>query len=406
MVSIVELILAAAGLVVLTAGGYLAMLAILARAPREVPEAGSAETLPIFDVIVPAHDEEAGIGATIDSLEGLDYPAQRRRIIVVADNCTDATAEVARRHGAHVWERRDETKRGKGHALDWAFKRSLDEGVADALVVIDADTVATPNLLRAFAARLVAGAEALQAEYGVRNRDASWRTTLMIVALALFHRVRSLGRARLGLSAGLRGNGMCFTARLVSHTPHEATSVVEDLEYGLILGGKGIRVHFVPEAQVFGEMAAGDEAARVQRARWESGRRLLARQWALPLLWGGVRDRCRIQLDLAWDLVLPPLSTLGAWTGFGLLSSAGLLLLTGRGTIATILFSLALACLLVYVVRGVSASGLGFRALGALAWAPIYLVWRLVRVLGRRRAAARTWMRTPRESAATNGSAR
>ena len=98
---------------------------------------------------------------------------------------------------------------------------------------MDADTLVSPNLLRAFAARLDAGAAAVQARYGVRNPDASWRTRLMAIAFALFHDLRSLGRERLGLSAGLRGNGMCFSTRLLREVPHQAFSVVEDLEYGL-----------------------------------------------------------------------------------------------------------------------------------------------------------------------------
>src|SRR5205823_3666605 len=102
-------------------------------------------------------------------------------------------------------------RRGKGYALAHAFEHALDDGFADAVAVVDADTSVSPNLLRAFAGRFDRGAVAAQAEYGVSNPEASWRTRLMVIALSLFHTLRSLARERLGVSAGLRGNGMAFS---------------------------------------------------------------------------------------------------------------------------------------------------------------------------------------------------
>src|SRR5206468_8955692 len=120
-----------------------------------------------------------------------DYPAELRRIVVVADNCSDGTAAAAEAAGATVLVRRDE-RRGKGHALAFAFERSRADGVAGAVVVVDADSDVSPGILRAFAAHPEQGEEALQAEYAVRNPADSWRTRLMVLALALFHGVRSL----------------------------------------------------------------------------------------------------------------------------------------------------------------------------------------------------------------------
>src|SRR5262249_40397740 len=102
--------------------------------------------------------------------------------------------------------------RGKGYALSCAFEHSLREGLADAVTVVDADTTVSANLLRAFAARIARGADAVQADYAVQNPNASWRTRLLRIAFGSFHVLRSLARERFGLSSGLRGNGMCFTA--------------------------------------------------------------------------------------------------------------------------------------------------------------------------------------------------
>ncbi|HET6345079.1 MAG TPA: glycosyltransferase family 2 protein, partial [Myxococcota bacterium] len=175
----------ALGLTVLPAALYLGLLAVLARPTR--PPADVPPTVR-FAVVVPAHNEQDQIAQTVASLKAVDYPADRFKVVVVADNCNDETAARAAAAGADVMQRTDETLRGKGYALEHAFDRLLAGNEADALVVIDADTVVSKNLLRAFAARIVAGELAVQAEYGVRNPDASWRTRLMAVALAMFHR--------------------------------------------------------------------------------------------------------------------------------------------------------------------------------------------------------------------------
>ena len=266
---LVAVALVALSLVPLAWTSYLGALAFLSGRNTEPPLTGPMRTR--FDVIVPAHNEELGIAATIASLLAVDYPAELRRVVVVADNCQDATAARAREAGAIVLERTDTSKRGKGYALERAFEQSLREGLADAVVVVDADTTVTANLLRAFAVRLSRGAVAAQAEYGVANRTASWRTRLMHIALTLFHCVRSRARERLGVSAGLRGNGMAFACSLLRDVPHDAFSIVEDIEYGIRLGLAGHRVEYAGEAQVFGQMVSTESASRSQRRRWEGG---------------------------------------------------------------------------------------------------------------------------------------
>ena len=205
---------------------YLGLLTLLS-VPRRAPVASK---LAKFVVVVPAHNEEAQIATTVQSLKAVDYPAELFDVLVVADNCTDATAAHAEAAGARVLQRQNDQLRGKGYALEYAFDTILTDPTVDAAVVVDADTVVSRSLLRAFAARLELGFLAVQAEYGVRNPDASWRTRLMAVALGMFHRLRSLGRERLEVSAGLRGNGMCFATKLLREHPHKAFGLVEDVE--------------------------------------------------------------------------------------------------------------------------------------------------------------------------------
>jgi GT2 family glycosyltransferase len=385
-------LIALASLPLLAASAYLFALTLLSR--RLAEPAASARDIR-FDVIVPAHDEEAGIGRTVAELRALEYPKDAFRIRVVADNCSDATADRARAAGAEVWARRDDLRRGKGHALQYAFERSLAEGFADAVVVIDADTVASANLLRAFAARLASGASAVQADYRVGNADASWRTRLMSVAFTLFHQVRSLGRERLQLSCGLRGNGMCFARQLLLAVPHRAFSIVEDVEYGVQLGRAGVRVHFAHEASVLSDMVASERASRSQRQRWEGGRRVLARQIGLALLAEALRKRSALLGDLAVDLLVPPLAQLGALIGAGV-ASAAIALAAGHGW-ALVPWCACAVMLAIYILRGWQLSGAGLGGLAALARAPIYLIWKVwlsVRQSGRARG---EWVRTARQ---------
>jgi cellulose synthase/poly-beta-1,6-N-acetylglucosamine synthase-like glycosyltransferase len=354
-----------------------------------------------FDIVVPAHNESGGIASTVSSLLALDYPRSHYRILVVADNCTDETAAVATAAGANALVRNDENQRGKGYALAFAFERILAEGFAEAVVVVDADTLVAPASLRAFASKLAAGESALQARYGVRNRDASWRTRLMCLALALFHDTRSLGRERLRVSCGLRGNGMVFRADVLRRVGYSAFSIVEDMEYGFALAEAGVRVAWVDGALVLGEMASTEEASRSQRQRWEGGRLAMLRQ-ALPrLLRGAFAWRDPIRLDLALDLLVPPLSTLALATGAGLVLAVALALARLASPWATIPFALATLCLLVHVARGFVLSGLGWRGLLDLGHVPLYILWKLTLPLRGRRGAAGEWIRTRRDHEAS-----
>ncbi|GAC1683680.1 MAG: glycosyltransferase family 2 protein [Gemmatimonadaceae bacterium] len=387
---LLEYVLALAALPALAAASYLCLLAVAARG-RAVCPAGRRYR---FDVIVPAHDEEHGIASTIESLSRLDYPHDHYRVIVVADNCTDATVARATAAGARVLVRND-PRRGKGFALAYGYDASARDGFAEAVVVVDADSEVSANLLDAFAARLDDGEEAMQAEYGVRNRDASPRTRLMAVALALFHTLRSRARETWGLSCGLRGNGMCFRSSLLQRVPATAFSIVEDVEFGFALGFAGIPVAYVGDAYVLGDMPTSGDASRSQRRRWEEGRALLIRRYLVPLLREAVVRRDRLLLDLALDLAVPPLSRLIGVTTVGIIVAAGFYVYHATDALPLVLWSVTSAGLVVYVARGVAIAGGGWQTIRALAWAPVYALWKLT-LIRRASASEGAWVRTSR----------
>ena len=390
--TLVTLILSILALPAIIASLYLLALTLLSQASPPPPRSSRQWR---FEVIVPAHDEAAAIAGVVANLRALDWPEDAFRVIVVADNCTDDTAAVARAAGAHVLERHDTSLRGKGHALALAFQQSLARGWAAAVVVIDADSRASANLLEAFAARLENGAEVIQVHYGVLNAGASWRTRLMSIALGAFHRVRSRARERLGTSCGIRGNGWCITHRQLAKLPYRAYSLAEDVEYGIDLGLAGARVQYADEAEVAAMMVSGERAARTQRQRWEGGRLELIRTRALPLLRAGVAPGGGVCLDLALDLLIPPLSYV-ALNVMALIAVAGISLAWFPALLPWLWLGLGCAaCLSIYVVRGWQLSGIGPRGILDLARAPFFVLWKLLLMLGPRASTA--WVRTRRE---------
>jgi 1,2-diacylglycerol 3-beta-glucosyltransferase len=384
--------------------GYLFVLAMLGGVHR--PQTPRGRTLR-FAFLVPAHNESAGIAATVASLHAVSWPRERVDVYVVADNCSDDTADVARAAGAIVLLRTDASKRGKGYALERGFHEILSGTAADAVVVVDADSVVSPHLLEAFAARIDAGALAMQAEYGVRNPEASWRTELMTLALAMFHTLRNNARERLGLSVGLRGNGMCFTRACLERFPPKAYGLVEDVEHGIALGRAGVRVVAVSEASVLGEMVSGGTASESQRRRWEDGRVQLKREVLPGLLREAIVTRRALLLDLAMDLMVPPLSTVALLVGVvAALGAARLWLcwplglgvdVVSVGAVLPVLFMGA------YLARGLQLSGLGLRGVVVLAKAPAYVVWKIALKL-RKRSTTTAWVRTERETKTDAGS--
>jgi cellulose synthase/poly-beta-1,6-N-acetylglucosamine synthase-like glycosyltransferase len=389
--TLITVALWAIGLPLAAMSGYLLLLsAAAALAPRRSGGPGRAPARR-FAILVPAHNEELLLPDLLASLGGLDYPADRYRVYVVADNCSDATAALARAQGARVFERSDQTLLGKGHALRWLLERVWAEGDYDAVVVLDADTVVSANFLRVMDGRLGRGERAIQAYYTVRDAAGSRGAGLRALALAAVHYLRPQGREALGGSAGLKGNGMVFAADLARRHPWPA-SLTEDIEYHLELLLAGERVRFAPDAVVAAEMPAGLRGAQTQNVRWERGRIEMLRRYGPKLLAAALRRRSFMLLDAAVDQLIPPLSLLVG--GAGLCLAGGALL--GSGALA-LLGGLALAAQASYLGASLALAGVPWRVCLALLYAPGYLLWKLwlyARVVaGRERQG---WVRTAR----------
>src|SRR5579871_61507 len=247
--------------------------------------------LPPLTVLVPAHNEEVLIGRCVRSV--LASSNSGVEVLVVAHNCTDATAERAGAAGAHVLVLNDPRQLGKGCALRYGFTAAL-ASPSHGVLVIDADSVIEAGLAERVQRRLLAGTPALQCRYELFDSQDRPRARLMTLAFHAFNVIRPRGRARLGLSAGILGNGFALHREVLKHVPYDAHSIVEDLEYHLTLVRANIRVEFIDASVVRGEMPGTSESAKAQRARWEGGRLRVMTQLAPRLLSDVVRGRRRL----------------------------------------------------------------------------------------------------------------
>jgi cellulose synthase/poly-beta-1,6-N-acetylglucosamine synthase-like glycosyltransferase len=325
----------------------------------------------------------------------MDWPADRFRILVIADNCTDATASLAAAAGATVLERQNAVERGKGYALLFAFQHCTKQRWSDAVVVVDADARVSKGLLEAFAARVEHGAHAVQAHYGICNPNESWRTRILTIAMTAYHIVRSRARERLRVSSGIRGNGWCVTHELIRQVPYNSFSLTEDIEYGILLGLAGYRVHYAGEVEAAQEMTSDSRVASKQRQRWERGRFDLIRERTLPLLRAALQRRSIVCLDLALDLIVLPL-TYVALNVAALDILAALAYWHSHQFLPWLTVSLTCsAALVLYVMRGWSLSGTGLQGLLDLLAAPAFIVWKLLLLLGASHKGE--WVRTERK---------
>ena len=352
-----------------------------------------------FRILVPAHNEEALIGDTMRALSALDYPRELLEVHVVADNCTDATAELVRAAGFDAHERHDPTNPGKGPALGWLFDQLPERSEPDAaFVLIDADTIVEADLLAVFDATLRGGATVVQGHYAVRDDDAGGNVGFRAAALAVRHYVRPLGRTELGGSSGLYGNGMAFREP-VARANRWSDHLVEDIELAVKLLLDGGRVEFAPDATVRAEMPETLEDATSQNQRWEAGRAQVATAFVPALADAANRRRHGRRwayIDAILDLTLPPITTLFALTAL----SGGLLRLVARGRLAAVGLALGVGGIAVQVghtllaLRLVGAPAAVYRS---LLMAPVHIAWKVLLLLRiARRKGPDSWVRTTR----------
>ena len=369
---------------ILTAFFLVEVLAGLRRAQTNAGRRGEqASTV----VIVPAHDEEQVIGETLRHLK--EALGEGMRILVVADNCSDATGKKSRAAGADVIERSDPALRGKGHALAFAVDR-LSAEPPDVLIVLDADCTIDRASLEALVRSTMESGRPAQAINLLRpDRSASPLVQLSTFAFMLKNLVRQRGLQRLAGRVHLTGTGMAMPFDMFRASAHVRSSIVEDLALGIELSDRGHPPQLVEDAFVWSGSST-EQGTLTQRRRWEGGFLATAARYAPRMILRG-------SVLAGLDLLVPPLALFAALNLLGLAVAVVLVSAFNGAWWPIFAQALLLAAAGTAVFVAWAREGRRFVSLAVLARLPLYVLWKLPMYLGlARRGAPGEWLRTGR----------
>lgn len=346
-------------------------------------------------VLVPAHDEEIHIGKTVAALRAQLHAGDR--LLVVADNCSDRTAELARQAGAEVSERCDPTRRGKGYALDHGM-RVLAQDTRDVVIFIDADCIVEEgafDILAQQAWQSQRPVQALVTMHSSTRKGGSPGVRVAEFAWLIKNLVRPLGYQRVGLPCHLMGTGMAFPWALLSKVKIASGHLVEDMKLGIDMTDAGTAPLFCPAAHVRSDFAVG-HGAKTQRTRWEHGHLGMIFSEAPRAFLRAIRTGNVPLLALVADMAVPPLALLMLLAGGVFVVSVLLAAMTedwGVAIAAGVLLMLLFAAIMLawwrFGRQVLGLSDLVFAVWYAIAKIPLYL-----RFIFRRQV---EWVRTERE---------
>ncbi|HEX4131708.1 MAG TPA: glycosyltransferase family 2 protein [Pirellulales bacterium] len=343
------------------------------------------------DVLIPAHNEQAVLGETLAALAEQLAPGDR--VWVIADNCDDDTAAIARRARVNALERRDAVRRGKGYALDYAV-RLLESDPGDVVVILDADCELSPGSLRQMARMAHHSRHPVQAGYTMAAAASRPRDAVSQLAVLVKNIVRPLGLSRLGLPCLLTGSGMAFPWPVIRDASLASGNIVEDMKLSIDMLLAGTPPRFCPEAGVSAMLPGERRAVTSQRTRWEHGHLQTILSQTPRLLRAAMRGRRPSLLASALDLAIPPLSLLViAWCAAAMMALVCGLLGAGWLPMAISAVSGSMLAAVVVAVNAKFGAGGSWRALLAV---PLYVAGKVPIYLGflwRRQTA---WVRTAR----------
>ncbi|WP_373975561.1 glycosyltransferase family 2 protein [Chitinibacter sp. SCUT-21] len=335
-------------------------------------------------ILVPAHNEASTLPKTLPRLVAQAERDGRCAVLVIADNCSDNTAEVARSLGAMTLCRNNTQLRGKGHALAYAFNAFANYPW---YLIVDADSTLDEHYLAQLRRKIATQPDAIQSRYEPSCAIQDPLADLKRWALRAFNVVRQRGRANLGQSVSLLGNGFAISAHTLAQVPFQAGSIVEDFEYQLKLQAHGLKISWLEDSCVHGEMPQG-KGEQTQRVRWEGGRLAMLRQYFMPSCKALVRGQRQYGLALE-ELMLLPLN----------LHLALLLLATLSTNPISILGLAGIVVMLGHI--GLALSELKpQQRMGALAGFPRYFLWKLAQLPAILRSSAKDtpWLRSERQA--------
>lgn len=252
-----------------------------------------------FMAVIPAHNEQEVIVNLIESLKNQNYDKELYDIYVIADNCTDHTARLARNAGAIVYERYDETKKTKGFALDWFLGQKIEENAQyDAVCIFDADNIADKNFLTAMNKKLCQGEDVVQGYRDIKNPTDNWITSGYALFYWTMHKFYHLARYNLGLSPLLNGTGFMVKFDIIKENGGWKTvTLTEDIEFSLQRILKGKRLGWATDAIVYDEQPTGFNQSWSQRSRWTVGHMQCIKQYTGKLAEAAKEHKTLVNFD-------------------------------------------------------------------------------------------------------------
>ena len=252
-----------------------------------------------FMAIVPAHNEQEVIGNLIESLKNQNYNKELYDIYVIADNCTDNTARIARELGAIVYERYSESEKTKGYALDWFLQQKIKEDAPyDAICVFDADNIVDKNFISAMNKKLCQGEDVVQGYRDIKNPTDNWITSGYALFYWTNHRFYHLARYNLGLSPMLNGTGFMVNFNIIKeNNGWKTVTLTEDIEFSLQRILKGKRLGWATDAIVYDEQPIGFKQSWSQRSRWTVGHMQCIKEYTGKLMDAAKEKKSMVTID-------------------------------------------------------------------------------------------------------------
>ena len=324
-----------------------------------------ADNRPIIAVLMPAHNESLVITQTIQSI--MPQLKSQDQLLVVADNCSDDTAAIARNLGATVIERTRQNERGKGYALDYGLQH-LKANPPQIVLIIDADCMVENDAINKLASACMAYQRPIQALYLMESQpNPSLKARIAEFAWLVKNKVRPLGFKALGLPCQLMGTGMAFLWEDIIKVNLASGHIVEDMKLGADLSRMNKAPLFLPDALVTSIFPLTAEATNTQRTRWEHGHLSMILTEAPRLFFEATKTKNSQMLGLALDLIVPPLVSL-------LLACAVILIISLVFSIklASVLSTILLLALISAVLLAWGFFGRHIISFKQLCYAPIY----------------------------------
>lgn len=393
MITVVSWLLCALLLLILLPVLVLCAQVLLACLPaRPVPVAQGRR--PRLAVLVPAHNESSIIIATLNSL--LPQLQAGDRLLVVADNCTDDTAALARAAGAEVIERSNQQQRGKGYALDFGV-RHLAADAPEVMIIVDADCQVSDGTLARLAISCIDSGRPVQALYLMHAPEGSGlKVRIAEFAWRVKNLVRPVGWARLGLPCQLMGSGMAFAWQDIGLINLASGHIVEDLQMGLDFCRSGKPPLFCPAAHVSSYFPRSDEGLNTQRTRWEHGHLGVILSDAPKLLLESLRRGNWKLLGMSLDLLVPPLALLILVVGVAF-SIAWLLFMLGGLLVLALIASIGMLLLGLAIISAWAKFGREIVSIVALLYAPFYILKKIPLYLSFLLKRQVDWVRSKRD---------